>query len=195
MLSLTFGVAALCVLLLGQCLGVGPAVTGSASAVAAAVAAVMTAAAVTVAATEPRARTTFGLALGLLVVAVALATSVSGFRFVFAAGSAWLTLLQVVLATTALALLAPGLGGTFGGADAYAQSSSTPQVAEEPPAGGGLAPEARALLWAVTGVVASVLGYNVGATQGNGPAGLVLGMVLSATAWAIVAVVRRLLRS
>lgn len=137
---------------------------------------------------DPSARRALGIAFVVLVLGTAAASFFPGFQFVWPARSPEVLGLWVALSAVALGLLAPSF---LAGQAEYAQHGSSERLPEVGPVSDGrMRPEARTLLWLVTGLTTSVLGYNVGEQSGRPVLGCVIAMVVTVASWLLVVLIR-----
>lgn len=170
----TWGLA-FCVLLIGGGIGAGFTSTlsgdgseaGAGRVVSALLAGALWAIACWVAMSDLAARRTMGLLHAGQVVALVAGGYLGEFVFVWRSDSGWMAALEVVLAITALALLAPA-PSTLG-------HSSSKEVSR--PGARRFSVEGRALLWTFMGVICSMTGYNVGQQVDRPVLGTAMGVV------------------
>lgn len=154
----------------------------------AAVAGVLGVLSILVALRDPSARRALGIAFVVLVLATAVGSFVPGFRFVWAARTPELLGLWVALAAVALGLLTPSF---MAGQVEYAQHGSSERAPETTvPADARMRAEARTLLWLVTGLTTSVVGYNVGEQVDRPVLGCTIAIVSTVALWLLVVATR-----
>lgn len=129
---------------------------------------------------HPMARRTLGgLLVGLVLVLVVARFTWEGFRFVWEAGEPGSFALKVVLAVTGMTLLAPAYLAPGVASSADLEPEPHPFTRRQISRG------ARTALWVVTGGVVALVGHNL-----QGVPGIVGAVLLVATAWAAVRVIR-----